>query len=165
MKGLHEHLARRTALASMALTATFALCAAVTIAWGGPDERERTLTAILFAMASCYFLSLSLVAHARRRSPRTRDSMIGMMAPAMGYASAIPAAVAVPLTVIDAAAPVVGPIAPPLAILSAMVSVLVLMLLARALETRIDPPKDPKDAITENGAFVASPVREVRDMP
>jgi hypothetical protein len=149
----------------MALTATFALCAAVTIVSDGPDERQRTLMAILFAMASCYFLSLTLVAHARRRSPRTRDSMMGMMAPAMGYASAIPAAIAVPLTVVDAATPVVGPIAPPLAILSAMASVFVLMLLARALEIRIDPPRASMDATADSGAFVASPVREVRDMP
>jgi len=148
------------------MTVTLTLCAAIAMSSDPTENPSRTTVAVLNAMGACYFASLAIVAHARRWSKRVRDSVAGMTVPAMGYAAAIPASVAVPLAVIDATVSSVGPVAPPLAILSGMGAVLGLMLLARALELRIDPPVatsfDPP--LAGRNACEIEP-RELRDMP
>lgn len=166
MSRLQEHLARRTALASIVMTVTFGLCTAVVLSSDPSESPDRTTWAVLFAMGACYFATLAVVAHARRTSPRTRDTAFGMMVPAMGYAAAIPAAIAVPIAVMDATVTTLGPVSPALAILSAMASVLGLMVVARALETRIDPPVVTSFDPAPRDATAAFPkTRELRDMP
>jgi hypothetical protein len=163
---LQEHLAKRTALASAVMAATFATCAVACVSADPAGSPDRMTWAVMFAMGACYFASLGLVAHARGTSRRTRDTAFGMMAPSMGYAAAVPAAIAVPLAVLDSTVATLGPVSPAVAILSGMAAVLGLMLLARALETRIDPPV-PSSFDPSPVQIAAEPLqtRELKDMP
>lgn len=165
MKRLKEHLAQRLSKASAVLFATFALCALVIIASPVEENPDKVLWAIMFGVVACYFAAVFLVARARRTSNRSQDTFFGMLAPAMGYAAAVPASIAVPLIVIEAATPTMGPVAPLVAIASGMGAVLVLMLLARALELRIDPPSERGAPRAPVEPTMAQPVRIVEDLP
>ncbi len=142
MNDLREHLARRTARAALVMVATLVLCASTTMASDPAENPSRIGVAILFAVAAGYFAVLSMIAHARSSTPRVRDSVTGMMVPALGHAAAIPASIAVPLLVFDMTSGILGPASPPFAILSGMITVFCLMLVSKALEDVIDPPTD-----------------------
>lgn len=166
MSRLHEHIARRTALASVVMTVTLALCAGIAVSTRRTDGTDGTIVAVLTVVGACYFASLAAVAHARRTSKRVRDSLPGMLVPAMGYAAAIPAAIAVPIAVLDTTVASVGPASPLLAILSGIGAVLGLMLLARTLELRIDPPAAATfDPPVAGPSVIDVEPRELRDMP
>lgn len=139
MKKDPSYLPRRTSGAAGVMSATFAACALVL---GAEGSFVATMAA---ACAAAFFLSLALVAASRTPGARERDTLPGMAAPAIGYATAFPVSVAVPLAVFDMTTASIGPVAVPFSVLAAMSAVAAIMLAARAVDLRIDRPARAAD--------------------